>query len=197
MARAGLLDIDGGHANLVRRRGGAGVLTLELGLGLGRGSGGGGKGGAKNSSADLGRSVAVFACRQHQDGGSGCLVCVCLGSREGRAGNRWVGKAITGQAMDRREGCTSSQETGLAWLAVVVVVARLGLHHGMADGARGVQDERGWGSVGHAVGKQWAVWWRGRGAVLSGGAGVGSGCFVVFCVWGHRGMLLRCTASDE
>jgi hypothetical protein len=48
MARAGLLDIDGGHASLVRRGGRRAYGRWDW-----RGSGGGG--GAENSSADLGR----------------------------------------------------------------------------------------------------------------------------------------------
>jgi hypothetical protein len=140
----------------------------------------------------------VFACRQHQDGGSAYLVRVSSREARGiacargqeqkqdqnhRIEQRRVGGCARGSSWEQvgRQGYNRTgygQVRGLhelarnrlAWLAVVVVVARLGLHHGMAERARGVQDERGWGSVGHAVGKQWAVCW--RGAVLSGGAGV-------------------------
>jgi hypothetical protein len=89
---------------------------------------------------------------------------------------------------------------------VVVVVARLGLHDGMAERARGVQDERGWGSVGHAIGKQWAVCWAGRGAVVCGGGGVavvgvekaeGVLCGVLCLGAQGAGGSVVCTAGDD
>jgi hypothetical protein len=62
MARAGLLDIDGGHASLVRRGG----RHAYGRWGWRRRSGGGGGGGAENSSADLGRIRIAEQSRAEQ-----------------------------------------------------------------------------------------------------------------------------------